>query len=201
MTFSILESIMVVFTTIFAYINRWNPNRSVAQATQNPYPFGTREWRAFADAQTTEHELMVMRIADLEAQVQQTTELAGSLEALAASQATLIHDLRRQNKALEEGPDPEVLQRIFDRIHTPLKNLSQPEPEPQPADPAAAGHDNTAVAPAAASAATPGPGRGPSQGMVTGHKMAARTRPMTLAEELEGHLGDDSEDDSEVDDA
>lgn len=189
---------MVVFTTILRYLNRWNPNRSSSQAIGNPYTFGTREWRVFADAQATDHELMVMRIADLEAQVQQTTELVGSLEALAASQDTLIHDLRLQNKVLQDGPDPEVLQRILDKLHTPLNNFSQPEDaglqlaEPEPS--------SATVAPAARSAGTIGSGRDSSQGTATVHKTVTRNRPLTLAEELEAHLGEDSEDESEADD-
>lgn len=144
-----MKSIMAVLSTILRFLSRWSPNRSVSQATQNPFPFGTREWRTFADAQATDNELLVMRIADLEAQVQQTAELVGSLEALAASQNTLIHDLRRQNNALQDGPDPEVLQRIFDKIHTPLK-ISQPyEHEPQSAEPEASRPGNNVVVPAA----------------------------------------------------
>ncbi|POS78906.1 hypothetical protein DHEL01_v202700 [Diaporthe helianthi] len=193
----VLESIVVVFTTILRFFNRRNPNRFVDEATQNPYPFGTREWRRFADSQATEHELMVLKIADLEAQVQQTTELVGSLEALAAAQDMLIHDLRWQNKALQDGPDPEVLQRIMDRIHTPLKVLSQPdEPESQEYETKASAPSN---APAAGVAGTGGPGTVPSQGTATSHNTGRRNRPLTLAEELEGQLEEDSEDEGEVD--
>ncbi|KAH8757346.1 hypothetical protein F5883DRAFT_684035 [Diaporthe sp. PMI_573] len=203
----ILESIRIVFATLFRYLNRWNPNAPVRQAPQNPYPFGTREWRIFADAQANDHEHMVLRIADLEAQVQQTTELVDSLEALAASQHTLIHDLRLQNRALQDGPDPEVLQRILDKIHTPLKKPSHPGgPDPQPAEPESSVPSNAPAAPAAPAAPVPGStqtsGRSPeqSQGTATGHRTVASTRPLTLAEELEGHLGEDSEAESEAGD-
>lgn len=198
---SILESISIVFATLLRFLNRWNPNRSASQVPQNPYPFGTREWRIFAEAQATDHENMVLRIADLEAQVQQTTELVDSLEALAASQDTLIHDLRLQNKALQDGPDPEVLQRILDDLHTPLKKPAQPgAPEPQPAEPVSSAPSNAPGAVAAGSTQTSGHGPKPSQGTATGHSTVTRPRPLTLSEELEGYLGEDSENESEAGD-
>lgn len=180
---SIWESITNAFTLLLRLLNRWVPSRLVSQAPQNPYPFGTREWSEFAAAQATEHEIMVLRVADLEAQVQQTGELVESLEALAASQDATIRDLRLQNRDLRDGPDPEVFQRLWDKIHEPL-------PKPTETGTGSPGHCS---APAAES--TPASEGSPerSQGTATGQNKMTPTRPLTLAEELEGHLEEDSD--------
>lgn len=184
------ESIKTVFVSFFRFLGNWIPNRLAAsQAPQNPYPFGTREWREFSAAQATEHELMVLRISDLEAQVQQTSELAQSLEVLATHQETLIRDLRLQNRTLRDGPPPEVFQRILDDIHKPLKKPEQsgrPELE-------SSGSSSAPNAPAAERAQTSGGGPEPSRGPATGHETVTRSRPLTLAEELEGQFDEDSD--------
>lgn len=200
MSSSVFESIKIVFSTLLRFLKRWNTNRFMSQAPENPYPFGTREWRIFADAQANEHEVMVLRIADLEAQVEQTTELVDSLEALAASQDTLIRDLRLQNKALLDGPDPEILQRILDDIHTPMRKPSKHGgAEPRPAH---AKSDVPSSGPVASVAGSTHTSRrdpnASSQGTAAAHSTARLARPLTLAEELEGHLGQDSEDESEL---
>jgi hypothetical protein len=203
---SVIESIRFVLATIFRCHRRPHSVRAAGnQAPQNPHPFGTRGWRIFAEAQAPAHERMMLRIADLEAQVQQTTELLGSLEALAVFQDSVIHDLKLRNKALEDGPDPEVLQRILDKIHTPLKKPSQPGGpvglEPQPAEPESS---VTSCAPVASAVVGPtqtsGCSTGPSQEITTGHIPGPRTRPVTLAEELEGHVGEDAQHESEAGD-
>lgn len=186
---SIWESITNAFTLLLRLLNRWVPSRLVSQAPQNPYPFGTREWSEFAAAQATEHELMVLRVADLEAQVQQTGELVESLEALAASQDATIRDLRLQNRDLRDGPDPEVFQRLWNNIHEPL-------PKPTETGTGSPGHCSAPAAPAAPAAeSTPASEGSPerSQGTATGQKKMTPTRPLTLAEELEGHLEEDSD--------
>lgn len=199
MSSSVLESIRIVFSTFLRFLKRWTTNRFISQAPENPHAFGTREWRIFADAQANEHEVMVLRIVDLEAQVQQTTELVDSLEALAASQHTLIRDLRLQNKALRDGPDPEILQRILNDIHTPIKRTSQPGgTELRPVRPASEAPSSGPVASATGSTQTSSRDPKPSQGTAAAHSTATLTRPLTLAEELEGHLRQDSEDESEI---
>lgn len=199
MSFSVLEPIRIVFSTLLRLLKRWHTNRFISQAPENPHAFGTREWRIFADAQANEHELMILRIADLEAQVQQTTELVDSLEVLAASQDTLIRDLRLQNKALRDGPDPEILQRILDDIHSPIKRTSQlEEAELRPVQSESEAPSSGPVASVTVSTQTSSRYSGPSRGTAAAHSMATLTRPLTLAEELEGHLGQDSEDESEI---
>lgn len=194
---SIWESITTIFASFSRFLDRWIPNRLVSQAPQNPYPFGTREWSEFAAAQATDHELMVLKISDLEAQVQQRDELLESLEALSSHQDTLIRDLRLQNKTLRDGPDPEVFERIWEDLHKPLKKSAQPGgPEPE-----SSGSSSAPVAPVAESARTSGggpePPPGTATGTATGQKTVTRSRPLTLAEELEGKVDEDSEEGSE----
>lgn len=187
---SIWESITNAFTLLLRFLNRWVPNRLVSQAPQNSYPFGTREWSAFAASQATDHELMVLRVADLEAQVQQTGELVHSLEALAASQDATIRDLRLQNRNLRDGPDPEVFQRLWDQIHEPLPKPTETGGTAPSSAPAAPDAESTP-----ARESTPASGGGPerSQETAAGQKKPTPTRPLTLAEELEGHDFEDSD--------
>ncbi|KAI7779136.1 hypothetical protein LA080_001298 [Diaporthe eres] len=191
MLYSIWESIITVFATLLRFLNRWKtPTRVVSQAPPNPYPFGTREWSEYAAAQATDHELMVLRIADLEAQVQQTSELVESLEALSSHQEATIRDLRFQNKTLRDGPDPEVFERIWEDLHKPLKRPAQPEgPEPENV-----GRSSAPVASVAESARPSGGGPAPS-GTAASQRSVIHSRPLTLAEELEGKL-DEEEGDS-----
>lgn len=187
---SVWESMKTVFVSFFRFLGNWIPNRLAArQVPQNPYPFGTREWREFAAAQATDHEMMVLRISDLEAQVQQTSELAQSLEVLATHQETLIRDLRLQNRTLRDGPPPEVFQRILDDIHKPLKKPEQPRGPELESSGSISGPD----APVSERARTSGGGPEPSQGVATGQKTVTRSRPLTLAEELEGQFDDSDE--------
>lgn len=194
---SIWEPITNAFTSLLRLLSRWVPSRLVSQAPQNPYPFGTREWSEFAAAQATDHELMVLRVADLEAQVQQTGELVQSLEALAASQDATIRDLRLQNRNLRDGPDPEVFQRVWDNIHEPLPKPTETGKTGSPAPsngPAAPVVEST---PARESTSASGGGPEHSQGTATDQKKVTRTRPLTLAEELEGHDFEDSDSEEE----
>ncbi|KAL1861800.1 hypothetical protein Daus18300_008616 [Diaporthe australafricana] len=198
MSCSISQSITFVFVTIFRFLKRRNLNRVVGPAQQNPHPFGTRQWKQFADAQATCHEQNVLRIADLEAQVNQTTELAEALQEMADFQASIISDLRLQNKALLNGPDPEVMERILDRLHTPIKKPDQvPGPQLQSTEQERSGPSHA-----------PAKRRGPSSGKpgdVSGATVpsgaSAHSRPLTrrtLAQELEAQLEDESEDESET---
>lgn len=189
MPYSIWESINTVLASLSRFLDRWIPNRLESQAPQNPYPFGTREWRDYAAAQATENETMVLRIADLEAQVQQTGELVQSLEVLATHQDTIIRDLRLQNRTLRDGPDPEVFERIWQDLHKPLKKAEQPgRPEPESSGPSGA-----PVASGAGPTQTSGGGREASQGTAAGQKTVTHMRPLTLAEELEGAFDEESE--------
>lgn len=187
---SIWESITTVFATLLRFLNRWKtPTRFVSQAPPNPYTFGTREWSEYAAAQATDHELMVLRIADLEAQVQQTSELVESLEALSSHQETVIQDLRFQNKTLRDGPDPGVFERIWEDLHKPLKKPAQPgRPEPENS-----GCRSAPVVSVAESARPTGGGPVPPPGTATGQRTVPRSRPLTLAEELEGKLDEEEE--------
>lgn len=189
------QSITAVFASLLRFINRWTPGRVVSQSQQNPHPFGTTDWREFEAAQASDHELMVLKISDLEAQVQQTSELVQSLEALASHQDTVIHDLRLQNKNLRDGPDPEVFERIWEKIHKPMEKRAPPG-GPGPGSP---GPSSAPVAPAAESARTSAAAPESSQAAGAGQDKvkATRSRPLTLAEELEGAFDDDSEDESE----
>lgn len=195
---SMWDSITNIFTALTRFLSRWISNRAVSQAPQNPYPFGTREWSEFAAGQATDHELMVLRIADLEAQVQQTTELVDSLEVLAAHQETTIRDLRFQNQTLRDGPDPEIYERVWENLHKPLKRSAQPEGA-EPQDPQSESSGTSAI-PAVSVVGPTRPSDGgpsPSRGTATGRGTATRARPLTLAEELEGHLDNEPEDGSE----
>lgn len=185
------ESITKVFATLLRFLNRWVSNRAVSQAPQNPYPFGTREWREFAAAQATDNELMALRVADLEAQVQQTTELVDSLEGLAAYQETTIRDLRFQNRSLRDGPDPEIFERIWENIHKPLKKPVGTDPQPPQPEGSEPSGDPVALVVGPTWPSSGGPG--PSQGTATGRGTATRARLLTLAEELEGHLESEDE--------
>lgn len=181
MPHSIWDSINTVLVCLLRFLDRWIPNRLQSQAPQNPYPFGSREWRDFAAAQATENETMVLRIADLEAQVQQTGELVQSLEVLASHQDTIIRDLRLQNRTLRDGPDPELFERIWQDLHKPLKKPEQEQPDrPEPE-----------------SSGPSGGGREPSQGTAAAKTTVTRSRPLTLADELEGAFDEVSEDESE----
>lgn len=191
------ESITTVLVSFFRFLGNWIPNRLASQAPQNPHPFGTREWREFAAAQATDHELMVLRISDLEAQVQQTSELAQSLEVLATHQDTIIRDLRLQNRTLRDGPDPEIFQRILEDIHKPLKKPAQPGgPELE-----SSGSISAPDAPVVERPRTGGGGPEPSQETATGQRTVTRSRPLTLAEELEGEFDEDSDEEPEVGDS
>lgn len=193
MPYSIWESINTVLASLLRFLDRWIPNRLESRPPQNPYPFGTREWRDYAAAQATENETMVLRIADLEAQVQQTGELVQSLEVLASHQDTIIRDLRLQNRTLRDGPDPEVFERIWQDLHKPLKKPEQPGgPEPESSGPSGA-----PVTSAAGPSRTSGGGREPSQGTAAVQKTVAHLRPLTLAEELEGAFEEDEEEELE----
>lgn len=179
---SIFQSITFVFVTILRFLKRRNLNRVVGPAQQNPHPFGTREWKQFAEAQATCHEQNLLRIADLEAQVNQTTELAEALQEMADFQASIISDLRLQNKALRNGPDPEIMGRILERLHTPIKKPSQvPEPQLQPLEQRGSG---------------PCSGNMGDTSVATVPSSAVAHSRMTLAQELEAQLEDESEDES-----
>lgn len=194
MLHSIWESINTILVSLLRFLDRWIPNRLESRAPQNPYPFGSREWRDYAAAQATENETMVLRIADLEAQVQQTGELVQSLEVLASHQDTIIHDLRLQNRTLRDGPDPELFERIWQDLHKPLKKPEQEQPGgPEPESSAPSGAPVTSTA---GPSQTSGGGREPSQGTAAVKETVTRLRPLTLADELEGAF-DDSEDESE----
>lgn len=197
MLYSLWESIITVFASLRRFLDRWIPSRLVSQTPHNPYPFGTREWMEYAAAQATEHELMVLRIADLEAQVQQTGELLESLEALSSHQDTLIRDLKLQNKTLRDGPDPEVFERIWEDVHRPLKKPAQPGgPEPESSGSSSA-PVASAAEPARASGGGPVPPSGTATETATGPRTVSSSQPLTLAEELEGQLDEDSEEELE----
>lgn len=194
MPHSILESINTVIVSLLRFLDRWIPNRLESQAPQNPYPFGSREWRDYAAAQATENETMVLRIADLEAQVQQTGELVQSLEVLASHQDTIIRDLRLQNRTLRDGPDPELFERIWQDLHKPLKKHEQPSgPEPDSSGPSGA-----PVTSVAEPSRTSDGGREPSQRTAAGQKTVTHLRPLTLAEELDVAFDEDSEEEERV---
>lgn len=195
MPHSIWDSINTILASLLRFLDRWLPHRLESQAPQNPYPFGSREWRDYAAAQATENETMVLRIADLEAQVQQTGELVQSLEVLASHQDTIIRDLRLQNRTLRDGPDPELFERIWQDLHKPPKKPEQEQPSgPEPESSAPSG---APVVSAAGPSRTGGGAREPSQGTAAVKETVTHSRPLTLADELEGAFDEGSEEEAE----
>ncbi|KAK2609747.1 hypothetical protein N8I77_003234 [Diaporthe amygdali] len=203
MTSSAWEAITIVFGAVFSFLQRRDLNRVVGPAQRNPHPFGTREWKDFVDAQATYHERMVLRMADLEAQVNQTTELAEALQEMANFQASMIKDLRLENSALRNGPDIEILERIYEKMHTPIKKPAQEAmAKAQPPEQGSSEPGNATVSSVAGSTnfaankASESSNRVPEAFVSPGARIPAR--PLTLAEELEAHLREESEDESEA---